>query len=312
MAVVAFLLASCGTPPNTLASFGTSPSSSASVAAAPSSPSPTPPPTASPALLPASAAWGRVRAALPPTVAVPTPTWLPDGLDATVEVANVTASPPSYSLWYLRGGDRTLRFAAGVSTDTLGSSIGTRVRGVGASITFPTSIFTSPAPRVLRRLAWREGGTGYVIESEVLTGDTLLHVGWSLDRTGVAHPIARTKIGSCASVASPQETVRNWVLALGHHSEDTIIDCFADDAYTDGSGFAAMEADALPTATVERVGPTSPIGGRTWVAVSWSFTSDPGDRYPQGQHASLNYIVGLDGDRYRIFEGGTGAYAPPP
>lgn len=263
-------------------------------------------------LLPAPAAWARVRAALAPSVAVPTPTWLPDGLDADVELADLNASPPRYSLTYLRGGDRTLRFAAGVSTETLGSSIGTRVRGVGASISFPTSLFTSPAPRVLRRLGWREGGIGYVIESEVLTGDTVLHVGWSLDRTGVPHPITRTKIGSCASATSPEETVRNWVLALGRHSEETILDCFADDYYVDGSGFAAFSADTLPTATVDRVGPTSPIGGRMWIGVSWTFASDPGPLYPQGQRASLNYIVGLDGDRYRIFEGGTGAYAPPP
>ena len=257
-------------------------------------------------------AWLRVRAALPSSVAVPAPTWLPDGLDRTVELANVSASPPSYSVTYFRAGDRALRFASGVSTDTLGSSIGTRVRGVRATITFPSSLFASPAPRVLRRVAWREGGIGYVIESEVLTGETLLHVAWSLDRTGVPRPITRTKIGSCASPTSPEETVRNWVLALGHHDEDTILDCFADDAYADGSGFAATEADTLPTAAVERIGPASPIGGRTWVAVSWAFTSDPGDRYAQGQHASLNYLVGLDGDRYRIFEGGTGAYAPPP
>ena len=240
------------------------------------------------------------------------PTWLPDGLDANVELANVSASPPSYSLTYLRAGDRTLRFAAGVATDTLGSGLGTRVRGVGATLTFPTSLFSSPAPRVLRRLAWREAGVGYAIESEVLTGDTLLHVGWSLDRTGVPHPVTRTNIGSCASASSPEATVRNWVLALGRHSPDTLIDCFADDYFADGTAFLSGAADRLPTATVDRVGPTSPIGGRMWVAVSWTFTSDPGDRYAQGQHASLNYIVGLDGDRFRIFEGGTGAYAPPP
>src|SRR5512146_3191364 len=175
--LLALIVTSCGGVPNTVASFGASSSASPATSASPTfAPSPSPTATSSPEIVTASAAWVRVRAALPTTVSVPMPTWLPAGLDANVELANVSASPPSYSLTYLRAGDRTLRFAAGVATDTLGSGLGTRVRGVGATLTFPTSLFSSPAPRVLRRLAWREAGVGYAIESEVLTGDTLLHV----------------------------------------------------------------------------------------------------------------------------------------
>ena len=313
---VALVFVSCVGVPNTVATFGSSPSVSPEhtpSATATRSPLLSSGPSASPSpeILVAADAWTKLRASLPTSVAVPTPTWLPDGLDAKVALSGVSAT--AYALTYLRNGDATLRFAGGVSTDSLGSSIGTRVRGVGASISFPTTLYQLPAgARVLRRVAWHEGGTGYTIESEVLTGDTLLHVAWSLDRTGVPHPFPRTAVGSCASATSPVDTVRNWVLALGRHSPDTILDCFADDSISDGILFADMQADQLPTATVDRLGPTSAIGGRVWVPVSWSFTSDPGDRYVQGQHASLNYIVGLEDGLYRIFEGGTGAYAPPP
>lgn len=230
-----------------------------------------------------------------------------------VALHELTATTQRYTIDYLRGSDVAMRFGLGVTPLGAGSGVGTIVRNSRAVLQFPSGLFSDPGGRGWRSLSWSESGYKYLIESEVQRGEDVLHVGWSLDRAGApAAPYARTAIGSCASASSPEETVRAWVAALGRHDPDRILDCFAMDNLTvNGTSFAPGSAD-LPTALVDRVGSPVAMAGRSWVGVTWTFDRDPGSAWVQGQHGFLFYLVGLDDGRYRIFEGGTGAYGPPP
>lgn len=206
-----------------------------------------------------------------------------------------------------------MRFALGLAPSGSGSGIATYVRNSRAVLQFPSALFSDPGGRGWRSLMWSESDRAYLVESEFQRGEDVLHVGWSLDRSGAPMPsFTRTQIASCASASSATETVRAWVLALGRHDAARILDCFATDKLVvDGTSFAPGAAE-LPTATVERIGAPVPIAGRAWVDVSWTFDRDPGAAWTQGQRGFVFYLVGLEDGRYRIFDGGTGAYGPPP
>ncbi len=242
------------------------------------------------------------------------PTWLPDGLDAVVELRDLRADPPSYTIDYLKSGETALRFSLGGTPLGGGSGVGTRVRGASAELRFPSDLFNTPGGPGWRSLSWQESGRTYAVESKILTGEDVLHAGWFLDRAGSPapkYPYTRVRVGACASATAPEDTARAFVLAFGRHDPDLVLDCFAMDYIgAFGPGFAAGDAE-LPTATIDRVAPMGPIGGRVYVAASWTFDREP-IGWVQGQHGFQFFMVGLEDGRYRIFEGGTGAYGPPP
>jgi hypothetical protein len=260
-------------------------------------------------------AWVRLREVMPAEVPMPRPTWLPDGADPVVYM-NASMEPMGYEVTYMRGSDVLMRLAVGTSVAVgtrIGSGIGTRVRGVGASLDFSTDLFTRPGGRGQRRLTWTEGRFGIALESEVVTGDALLHVGWSIDRAGAPParlPATHQRPGSCASRNSATETVSALVGAIGEHDRELVRDCFSLDLIGDSDGWANW-AD-LPTAVIDSMAAAGTVGGRPWIRVTWQFTRDPGNLWTQGQRSGQFLMLGLEDGYYRVFEYATAPYGPPP
>jgi len=236
------------------------------------------------------------------------PTWLPSVLDRDrVAVTSLSgdATDPRFVVTYA-GGGRSIEFGmAGDGPPGGGSGIGTRVRRSPAVLSFPSSLFTDPAQPLPRVVKWTESGRTLWITSATFTGADLLHVAWSLDETSAPAPgYVRVKDGTCASTSDPQETVDRLMALIGSGDPDAVLDCFALDV-----GFANWAM--LPTTTDRMSRTLGEIGGRVYVSASWRFTSEPVG-WTQGSYGSQFLQVGLEGGRWRVFEGGTAAYGSPP
>ena len=148
------------------------------------------------------------------------------------------------------------------------------------------------------------------IDSDVYSGDDLLHIAWSLDRAGVPPlpvPYTRTKIGACAPQAgTAEDTVRGYVRLLSSRDTDAIADCYALERWGQSGGLRPE----LPATNDFAVTGRGEVGGRTVLGASWTFASDPGGAWNQKQH--MFFYLGMDDGRWRIFETGTAAYGPPP
>lgn len=255
-------------------------------------------------------AWSRIRAALPQGSPVAMPTWLPSVVDRDrVAVTSLTpgATDPRYVVTYA-GGGRSIEFGMGGDGPPAGGSgVGTRVRRSPAALTFPPSLFTDPAQPLARVVKWTESGRTLWIASSTFTGGDLLRVAWSLDNaTAPAPRYVRVKDGACASATDPQETVDHLIALIGSGDPDAVLDCFALDA-----GFANWAT--LPTTTDRTSRKLGDIGGRVSVFAGWKFTSEPvPGSWTQGSSGSQFLMVGLEDGRWRVFEGGTAAYASPP
>jgi len=312
LAVAALLLAACG--PTALAP-SPAPSVTATVTAAVTSPAAppqrTPLPTASGTATVTAAerdAWSRIRAMLPPGSPVAMPTWLPSVLDrdrVAVTSLKPDAPDPRYVATYA-GSGRSIEFGmGGDGPPGGGSGVGTRVRRSPAALTFPSALFTDPSQPLPRVVKWTESGRTLWITSSTFTGGDLLHVAWSLDETSAPAPrYVRVKDGTCASTTDPQATVDRLMALIGSGDQDAVLDCFALDV-----GYANWAM--LPTTTDRMSRTLGDIGGRVYVYAGWRFTSEPVG-WTQGSSGSQFLMVGLEGGRWRVFEGGTAAYASPP
>jgi len=253
-------------------------------------------------------AWAQIRVRLPLGSPVAAPTWLPAVLDRAAVVAatpSVDPADPRYVVTY-KGGGRSIEFGMGGDGPPAGGSgIGTKVRRSSAALTFPSSLFTDPAAPLLRVVKWTESGRVLWISSSTFTGGDLLHVAWALDETTAPAPhYVRIRDGVCASTTDPQETVDHLMALIGSGDPDAVLDCFALDV-----GFANWAT--LPTTTDRMSRTLGDIGGRVYVSASWRFTSEPVG-WTQGSYGSQFLQVGLEGGRWRVFEGGTAAYGSPP
>lgn len=260
-----------------------------------------------------TALWEQVRARMPGGTPIAVPTWLPAGIDRErVELRELRAdaTDPRYTVIYTstRG---PIVFGLGPATDVTGSGIGTLVRNSSATLTFPPQLFNDPGGRGDRRVRWTERGRILRIDSSVYSGDDLLHVAWSLDRAGAPappYPYSRTKIGACAKAGgAPEDTVRGYIELLSSNDPDAIADCTALERLGASS---ARQQPTLPRTVDIAVRRVGEVGGRIQVAGSWTFVSDPGG--PWSPQPTLFFTMGLEDGRWRIFEAGTAAYAPPP
>lgn len=259
-------------------------------------------------------AWAEVRSSL---LAVPIilPTWLPPSVDRTrVEIRELVRDPadPRYAIAYVAPSGATILIALGPAPDIAGSGYGMRVRNSGAVLSFPTSLWSDLSTPALRRVRWVEGRYVLRIESERFTGEDLLHVAWSLDRTGAPaskNPYTRVKPGTCAARgAAPEETVQRLLSLVGAGDRDAVLDCFSLELLGDYPGYGGW-AD-LPRASDVKMQPPSELGGRFVVSAGWTFASDPGGAW--GQQAHQFFTLGLEDGSWRVYETGTAAYAPPP
>lgn len=260
-----------------------------------------------------AALWAQLRTQMPAGTPIAAPTWLPADVDRDhVELRELRAdaTDPRYTVIYTstRG---TIVFALGPATEVTGSGIGTLVRNSSATLTFPSQLFNDPGGRGDRRVRWTEQARVMRIDTAVYTGDDLLHIAWSLDRTGLPaspYPYVRTKVGACAKQsATPEDTVRTYIELLSSGDADALADCTALERLGSSLG---RQQPALPRAldiAVRRVGE---VGGRPQVVGSWTFVSEPGG--PWSPKPTLFFTMGLEEGRWRIFESGTAAYGPPP
>jgi hypothetical protein len=152
------------------------------------------------------------------------------------------------------------------------------------------------------------------IDSDRFTGEDLLHVAWSLDRTGAPAPknaYTRAKSGACAARgAVPEATVRRLLGFIGRGDRDAVVDCFSleflgETPYPGIGGWAD-----LPSASDFNLWPSSELAGRIVVHAGWTFASDPGGAW--GQQASHFFVLGPEDGSWRIYEIGTAMYGPPP
>jgi hypothetical protein len=276
----------------------------------------TPAPTASPApatVMTEAAAWSRVKSATQSSVAMPT--WLPPSIDrATVEVTDLAAAPagPRYTVVYRTAQGGAIAFALGPADPIPGSGMGVVVRGQDASLTFPSTVFTDPAKPARRRVRWVEGPLVLSITSDVFTGDDLLRIAWNLDPFSAPPPKnAFSRTADACGATGPEATVRTLVSLIGRQRTEAVADCFsAEYLGRSGMGVPDMWASKLPTATLDGVSPRTPIGGRPVVQVSWTFASDPGGAWNQKQ--TMFFTLGLESDRFRIYEIGTAGGGPVP
>lgn len=311
LALAAILIAACGptatAPSSTLTALRTAlPVSSGTVP-----PPPAPLPTASGTTTVSSSergAWERIRGTLPPGTPVAMPTWLPVTVDrdrVTIGQLSARGEEPRYVVTY-SGAGRSIEFGmGGAGPPAGGSGIGTRVRRSPATLTFSPALFTDPAQPLPRVVTWTESGRTLWVSSSTFPGGDLLHVAWELDATTAPAPkYVRVRDGVCASPTDPQATVDRLMALIGSGDPDAVLDCFALDV-----GFANWAT--LPTTTDRMSRKLGDIGGRVYVSASWRFTREPAD-WPQGSFGSQFLMVGLEGGRWRVFEGGTGAYGTPP
>ena len=260
--------------------------------------------------------WAEVPASLPPGTPVAMPTWLPTPIDRSrVELRDLRADPadPRYVVAYLAG-KREIVLALGQVSEIIGSGYGMRVRGVPATLTFPTSLWNDSTTPAMRRVRWSEDTRVLSISSETFTGDDLLHIAWSLDPTGQPAPAnayARLNEGACAKAGgAPEETVRALLALTGRHQRDAVLDCFANEYIGEASaGVGTMWGD-LPTATLNDTKQVSVTGGRPIIQASWTFASDAGGAW--GTRPTRFFDLGLESGRWRIHALNSAAIGPPP
>lgn len=260
--------------------------------------------------------WAEARASLPPGTPVAVPTWLPATLDREhVQLRDLRADPadPRYVVAYLDG-KKEIVFALGQMPEIAGSGYGMRVRGVPATLTFPTSLWDDRTTPAMRRVRWSERGRVLSISSDTFSGDDLLHVAWSLDTAGQPAPAnayTRLDAGACAKAGgAPEDTVRALLTLTGGHQRDAVLDCFANEYIGEASaGVGTMWGD-LPAATLNDIRQVSITGGRPVIQATWAFASDPGGAW--GTRPTRFFDLGLEAGRWRIHAINSAPVMPPP
>ena len=272
--------------------------------------------TAAPRVMSEAQVWAEVRTSLPPGMPLAMPTWLPASIDRSrVELRDLRTDPadPRYVVVYSDGrGDIVL--ALGQVPEIAGSGYGMRVRGVPATLTFSTSLWTDTVTPAPRRVRWTERGRVLSISSDTFSGDDLLHIAWSLDPTGQPAPAnayTRLSEGACAKVGgAPEETVRTLMTLTGRHQRDAVLDCFAIEYIGEaGAGVGAVWGD-LPAATLSETKQVSVTGGRPIIQASWVFATDPGGAW--GERPTRFFDLGLESGRWRIHAINSAPIGPPP
>jgi len=264
-------------------------------------------------------AWSIIRSALPPAFPVVLPTWLPPGVDRTaVELRDVHYDPREqrYAVAYRDAANGTIVLGLGpIAGPAAGdSAIGTHVRGVPATVSYPSSLATAPTKPARRRIRWQEGASVLYIESQTTSATDLLNIAWSLDPRGEPAPklgFQRTKDGACAKRGGgAEETVRTLLSLFGTHDRSAAIDCFAGTLLgeTGPLGYG-LWAD-LPPAGDIRIVSVRQFAGRTVVHAQWTFASEPGGSWNKQQ--TYFFTVGAENDRQRIYETATAALADLP
>src|SRR5688572_9186209 len=258
-------------------------------------------------------AWATVRSTHP-GVPMIIPTWMPPSIDRSrVEVRGIgigpaPASEPLYRVVYLAPSGATILFALGPESNVPGSGIGTRVRNSPAVLSFETTLFSEPNKPASRRVRWQEGKHVLRIESDRFTGEDLLHIAWSLDRTGAPAPkiaYTRAKPGVCAAKgAAPAETVRRLLAFVGAGDRDAVLDCFSLELLGDLPGYGGW-ADLPRTSDATVPAPTD-LAGRVWIPATWKFANDPGGAW--GQQAFQVFLLGLEDGSWRVYETATAMY----
>lgn len=271
-------------------------------------------PTAPPRVLAEAQAWAEVRSTMP-GVPIILPTWLPSSVERTrVEIRELVDDPaaPRYAVAYVAPNGAAILLALGPASDIPGSGVGTRVRNSSAALSFSSDLWSEPSKPSPRRVRWVEGPYVLRIDSERFTGEDLLHVAWSLDRTGAPapkNPYTRVNPGVCAARgAAPTETVQRLLGFVGGRDRDAVLDCFSLELLGDYPGYGGWAE--LPRASDIKLQPPSDLGGRIVVAANWMFASDPGGAW--GQQAFQVFVLGLEEGSWRVYETGTAMYGPPP
>ena len=263
--------------------------------------------------------WSRIRAALP-GVPVAVPTWLPSSIDRSkVDLRTLVADPsdPRYEVIYSGAAGAQIIIALGPYAREVPSGwsgMGTRVRGVGAALTFSGVLWTdrtAKAPRVMR---CEEGRYVIRIESDRFTGDDLLHVAWYLDQAGKpppAYPYTRNKVGACAKPSGmPEETVRLLLSSSGGGDRDAVLDCYAMDTIAASGPSSVGNWAELPTTSNVKIVSAEEIAGRVEIMTSWSFASDPGGAWAP---APIRFfMLGPEDGRWRIYDIGSAGLAHSP
>jgi len=271
-------------------------------------------PTAQPRVMSEAQVWAEVRSSLP-AVPIILPTWLPSSVDRTrVELRELVRDPadPRYAIAYVAPTGAAVLLALGPASNVTSSSLGTRVRNSPAVLSFDTSLWSDASKPSLRRVRWVEDRYVLRIESDRFTGDDLLHVAWSLDRTGAPAPktpYTRTKPGVCAARgASPEETVRRLMGFVGSGDHDAVSDCFSLELLGDYPGYNGW-AD-LPRTSEVKLSTPAALAGRFVIGVAWLFASDPGGAWAQQAHHF--FTLGVEDGSWRVYETATAAIGPPP
>jgi hypothetical protein len=275
-----------------------------------------PTPTPQPRVMAEAEAWAEVRSALP-GVPIILPTWLPPSVDRTrVELRELVRDPadPRYAIAYVAPTGATVVLALGHASGIDGSGIGTRVRNSPAVLSFSQSLWSEPHKPAPRRVLWVEDRYVLRVDSDRFTGDDLLHIAWSLDRTGqpaLKYPYTRTKPGVCASHGAPPDaTIRQLLTFVGNGDREAVLDCFSLE-FVGQSPYPSIGGWAdLPRASDFRLSPPSALAGRFVVSAGWLFARHPGGAWNQDAHHF--FVLGLEDGSWRVYEIGTAMYGPPP
>jgi hypothetical protein len=269
--------------------------------------------TPPPAAVDEDRAWAMVRSTLP-GVPILLPTWLPASIHrdrVEVRMGHCPSGDPLYTLTYRAPDGAGIAFALGPATDIPGSGIGTRVRNSPAVLSFPSSL-SDPAQRAPRQIRWQEGRHVLRIETDRFTGEDLLHIAWSLDRTGEPapkNPYTRVKPGVCAARgASPEDTVRRLLALVGSGDRDAVADCSSLELLGEDPGYSDW-AD-LPRASGIVLHAPRQIAGRVAIGADWTFVSDPGGAW--GRRAFQIFVLGQEDGAWRVYETATALGLPPP
>jgi hypothetical protein len=286
------------------------PPAASAAATAIASPTPTP----YPRVMPEAEAWAEVRSALPGAPII-LPTWLPPSMDRTcVELRDLVRdlADPRYAIAYVAPNGAAILLALGPASGIDGSGIGTRVRNSPAVLSFSVNLWSEPSKPAPRRVRWVEDRYVLRIDTERFTGEDLLHVAWSLDRTGAPAPkssYTRVKPGICAARgAAPEDTVRRLIDFVGSGDRDAVLDCFSLELLGDYPGYYGW-AD-LPRASDLKLQPSQETGGRFVIGAGWQFASDPGGAWAQQAHQF--FLLGLEDGSWRVYETATAWYASLP
>ena len=273
-------------------------------------------PTARPRVLSEAQAWAEVRSSLP-GVPIIFPTWLPISVDrSSVELRRLVIDPsfPEYLVAYQAPDGAELSLGLGPAPDVRSgdSAIGTRVRNSGAALIYVGGWPATSGAAVARKVRWVEGNYVLRIESERFSGDDLLHVAWSLDRTrapALRNPYTRVTPGVCAAQgAAPEETVRRLISFVGGGNRDAVMDCFALELLGEYPGYGGWSE--LPRASDITLVRRAETGGRVVVSAGWRFATDPGGAW--GQQAHQFFVLGLEDGNWRVYETATAWFSSLP